>query len=65
MQFPIHLDSAARSLIKIRSRYSTSDDMFRNYKVILDCLIKLTDEDKDTCVKALDVAIGLEKTLGA
>ena len=59
------LIESARDLLRIRSRFATSDDAFRNDALVLKCLMELTDCDKKNCRKAMQTAYEMEARLNA
>ena len=59
------LIESARDLLRIRSRFSTLDDAFRDDALVLKCLMELTDCDKKNCRKAMQVAYEMEARLNA
>jgi len=65
MVFNYHLIEATRSLIRIRLHFSTHDDVFRNYDLVLKCLMELTDCSKNDCKEAMESVYRSESQLNA
>jgi len=60
-----YLIRAARDLMRIRNDFSTHDDVFRNYDLVLKCLMELTDCSKNDCKEAMESVYRSESQLNA